>query len=116
MESERAWEIIGANLEELVGAMLTLQKGARMDAFCDPEGSNLSFSKPSGASNVKFCTVTPPDLGGSYGVYPHGAGYVNSDGEEITKERLPAYLVQYIIGERDGGAEWGWEFKIDEDN
>ena len=49
---------------------------------------------------------------GSYGVHPQGSGFVNDDGEEIAKDQLPAYLVQYIKGAKDGGAEWGWEFKL----
>ena len=96
--------------------MLTVQKGASIDAFCDPTGANLSFSKPLGSSNVKLCAVTAPDLEGNYGVYPHGPGFVTGDGEEIPKDRLAAFLVQYIVGAKDGGAEWGWEFKVTEDS
>jgi len=112
MDSERAWQIIGANLNKLVDLMSTVQKGAGVDVFCDPTGTNLSFSNPSDASNVKLCTVTAPDLEDNYGVYPHGAGFVNGDGEEIPRERLADYLLEYIVGAKDGGAEWGWEFKI----
>jgi hypothetical protein len=115
MDSKRAWEIIGANLDELVGAMLTVQKGAWIDVFCDPTGTNLSFSKPSGDANVPLCKVTAPDLENDYGVYPHLNGFIDADGEEIPKDLLAAYLVQYIVMAKDGGAEWGWEFKVSED-
>jgi len=27
-----------------------------------------------------------------------------------------AYLAQYILGAKDGGAEWGWEFKLSGDS
>ncbi len=116
MDSERAWEIIGANLVKLVGVMSNLQKGSLVDVFCNPTGTNLSFSNPSGASNAKLCSVTAPDLENNYGVYPHGAGFVNDDGEEIPRDRLAAYLVEYIRGAKDGGAEWGWEFKVSGDS
>jgi hypothetical protein len=116
MNSERAWEIIGANLDEFVRTMLTVQKGAWIDAFCDPSGTKLSFSKPSAVANVPLCKVTAPDLENDYGVYPHLSGFVNDDGEEIPKDGLAAYLVQYIVGAKDGGAEWGWEFKVSGDS
>ena len=99
-----------------MGLILTVQKGAWIDVFCDPTGANLSFSKPSGVANIKLCAVTAPDLEGSYGVHQRGNGFVNDDGEEIPKERLASYLVQYIVGAKDGGAEWGWEFKVSEDD
>jgi hypothetical protein len=46
MNNARAWQIIGSNLDKLVGVMLTVQKGASVDVFCDPNGTNLSFSSP----------------------------------------------------------------------
>jgi len=116
MNSDRAWGIIGANLDKLVGVMLTVQKGAWIDVFCDPAGTNLSFSQPSGAANVRLCAVTAPDLENNYGVHSRGDGFANDDGEEISKGRLGAYLVQYIVGAKDGGAEWGWEFKASGDD
>ncbi|MDA4123277.1 MAG: hypothetical protein OK456_08880 [Thaumarchaeota archaeon] len=112
MDSQRSWAIIGANLGKLVELMLTVPKGTSVDVFCDPTGKILSFSGPSGPANLKLCAVSPPDLDGSYGVHPQGSGFVNDDGEEIPKDQLPAYLVKYIEGARDGGAEWGWEFKL----
>lgn len=112
MNSDQAWRIIGANLDKLVRVMLTVRKGDSIDVFCDPTGTDLSYSKPSGAANIELCAVTAPDLEGSYGVYPRGDGFTNDDGEEIAKEQLPDYLVQYIVGAKDGGAEWGWEFKV----
>jgi hypothetical protein len=112
MDEMRAWQIIGANLDKLVNLMLTVPKGALVDVFCDSTGKVLSFSSPSGAANLKLCSVSPPDLVGSYGVHPQGSGFVNDDGEVIPKDQLPAYLVNYIEGARDGGAEWGWEFKL----
>jgi len=115
MNSELAWKIIGANLDRLAALMLTVQKGAWIDVFCDPTGTNLSVSKPSGVANIKLCAVTAPDLGDHYGVHPQGDGFANDDGEEIPKEGLAAYLAQYIVGAKDGGAEWGWEFKVDEE-
>ncbi|MGD0636749.1 MAG: hypothetical protein ABSA72_01745 [Nitrososphaerales archaeon] len=111
MEDRRAWQIIETNLDKLVAVMLTVQKGASIDVFTDPTGANLAVSQPSGTANIKLCSVTAPDLEGSYGVHPSGTGFVNDDGEEIPRDQLAAYLVQYILGAKDGGAEWGWEFK-----
>ena len=112
MDETPAWQIIDANLDKLVNLMLTVPKGTSVDVFCDTTGKVLSFSNPTGPANLRLCTVGPPDLEGSYGVRPRGGGFVNDDGEEITKDQLPAYLVQYIKGAKDGGAEWGWEFKL----
>ena len=115
MNTERAWGIIGANLDKLVSMMLAVQKGAWIDVFCDPTGAALSFSKPSDVANIKLCAVTAPNLEDNYGVHPRGDGFANDDGEEIPKGQLAAYLVQYIVGAKDGGAEWGWEFKVSGD-
>jgi len=112
MNSNQAWGIIGNNIDKLVEVMLTVKKGSWVDVYCDPAGTNLSFSQPSGAANVKLCSMTAPDLADSYGVHSRGDGYANDDGEEIPREGLAAYLVQYINGAKDGGAEWGWEFKV----
>ncbi len=112
MESQKAWQIIGANLGKLVAVMLTVQKGGSIDVFSDPTGTNLAVSHPSGTASLKLCSVTAPDLEGSYGVHPRGTAFVNDDGEEIPSDQLAAYLVQYITGAKDGGAEWGWEFKL----
>jgi hypothetical protein len=112
MDSARAWQILGANIDKLVGVMLTIQQGACVDVFCDPTGTKLSFSNPSGPSNIKLCVVTPPDLENHYDVHRSGSGFLNGDGEQIPKEQLAAYLAQYILGAKDGGAEWGWEFKL----
>lgn len=111
MDSQTAWKIIGANLDKLVPLMLTVQKGSSVDVFCDLTGANLAFSSPSGLAIIKLCSVSAPDLEGSYGVHPRGNSFVNDDGEEIPREKLAAYLVDYIVGAKDGGAEWGWEFK-----
>jgi hypothetical protein len=116
MDSGLAWKIIGANVDELVAVMLTVQEGGSIEVFCDPTGATLSFSKPSGTANIRLCAVTAPDLKDHYGVYPRGDGFANDDGELIPKERLAAYLAQYIVGAKDGGAEWGWEFKVSEDS
>jgi hypothetical protein len=59
--------------------------------------------------------VTAPDLENHYDVHPSGNGFVNGDGEEIPRGQLAAYLVQNITGAKDGGAEWGWEFKVSGD-
>lgn len=116
MDEMRAWQIIDGNLDKLVNLMLTVPKGTSVDVFCDPTGKVLAFSSPSGPANLKLCAVSPPDLIGSYGVHPQGSGFVNDDGEEISKDQLPAYLIQYIKGAKDGGAEWGWEFKLSGNN
>jgi hypothetical protein len=112
MESARAWQIIGANLDKLVGLMVTVQKGAWVDVYCDSAGTNLSYPSPSGSANLKLCAVTAPDLEGSYDVHLNGGDFVNGDGEKIPKGQLATYLVQSIVGMKDGGAEWGWEFKL----
>ena len=112
MESQRAWKIMGDNLDKLVPVMLSVQKGSSVSVFCDQKGENLAIANPSGVASIKLCSVTGPDLEGSYGLRSSGSGFVNDDGEEISREQLASYLVQYIIGARDGGAEWGWEFKL----
>ncbi len=112
MDSQRSWQIIGKNLERLVPVMLSVPKGGSIDVFTDSTGTSLAFSSPSGAVSIKLCSVTAPDLEGSYGIHPHGMEFVNDDGEEIPKEQLVAYLVQYIDSAKDGGEEWGWEFKL----
>ena|ERR1022692_299491 len=116
MNSARAWKIIGDNLNELVVVMLTVQEGASIDVFCDPTGTTLSFSKPSSTANIRLCAVAPPNLNDHYDVYPRGDGFANGDGEVIPKEQLASYLAQNIVGAKDGGAEWGWEFKVSEDS
>ena len=115
MNSDQAWRIINANLDKLVRAMLTVKKGDSIQVFCDPTGTELSFPKPSGGANIELCAVTAPELEDHYGVRPRGDGFTNDDGEEIAKEQLAGYLVQYIVGARDGGAEWGWEFRVSGD-
>jgi hypothetical protein len=112
LDNQRSWAIIGVNLGKLVEVMLTVQKGASVDVFCDSTGANLSIAETSGTATIKLCSVTAPELEDHYGVKPRGDGFTNDDGEAIPREQLPAYLVQYITGAKDGGAEWGWEFKV----
>ncbi len=112
MDNARAWQIIGVNLDKLVGVMLTVQKGSWVDVYCDSAGTTLSYPGPSGSANIKLCAVTAPDLEGSYDVHSSGGDFVNGDGEKIPKGQLAAYLAQSIAGMKDGGAEWGWEFKL----
>lgn len=113
MKSDQGWRIVAANLAALVELMIAVPKGKSVDVFCDPAGKKLSVSKPSSDANVKLCAVSCPDYEGSYGLRPKGGGFVNDDGEEISRDRLASYLVEYIDGAKDGGAEWGWEFKLD---
>ena len=115
MNSEQAWKVIGESLDELVAAMLVVPVGEEMEVFCDPTGTKLSFSEPTSVSHIRLCTVSAPDLKGNYGVSPRGDGFTNDDGEDIPKGQLAAYLAQYIAGAKDGGAEWGWEFKVSGD-
>lgn len=112
MDDQRPYRIILDNLDQLVGLMLTVPKGGSVDVYCDVAGKNLSISKPSGASSVKLCSVVATDLKAYYDVSPSGNGYVTGDGEAIPKEKLKDYLVESIKGMSDGGAEWGWEFKV----
>jgi hypothetical protein len=91
--------------------MVTVQKGAEVEVFCDASGKKLSVSKPSGEANIKLCSVTAPDLEGSYGIHRKGDSFVTDDGEAIPQAQLASRLVQYITDMKDGGAEWGWEFK-----
>lgn len=112
MNERDTWNVIGSNLPILVEKMLTLKKNESIDVYCDQSGKNLSFSKPGGQMNVKLCRLTAPDLEGSYDIRKRGDAYINGDGEEIPKDQLADYITQSIIGMRDGGAEWGWEFKI----
>ena len=109
------WRTIGAHIVDLVDLMLPLKKGDGVDIFCDPTGTKLAFASPSGTANIKLCRVTAPNLADCYDVHPSGSDFVNGDGEKIPKAQLPAYLVQSIVSMRDEGAEWGWEFKVEED-
>jgi hypothetical protein len=112
MNDHQAWKIIGSNLETLVSVMVTVQKGAQVEVFCDPSGKSFSFSKPSGDASIKLCSVTAPDLEGYYAIRPKGNSFVTDDGEEIPQAQLALRLTQYITDMKDGGAEWGWEFKL----
>ncbi len=112
MNERDAWRIIESNLPKLVEKMVTLRPNESAEVFCDPPGRNLSFGKPVDQMNVKLCRITPPDLEGSYDVHRDGNTYVNGDGEEILGEELPTYLTRAIRGMKDGGSEWGWEFKL----
>ena len=112
MNDDEAWKIIRSNLPTLVSVMVTVQKGAQLQVFCDPSGKSFSFSKPSGAANIKLCSVTAPDLEGCYAIRPKGNSFVTDEGEEIPQSQLASRLTQYITDMKDGGAEWGWEFKL----
>jgi len=112
MNEREAWIIIDSNLTKLVSLMVTVQKGTQVEVFCDASGKSLSFSEPLGEANIKLCAVTAPDLEGSYGVRRKGNSFVNDDGEEIAPDKLASYLTQFITGMKDGGNEWGWEFKL----
>jgi hypothetical protein len=114
MDEQRSYGIILDNLDQLVGLMLTVPKGGSVDVFCDAAGKNLSISKPTPTSNLKLCSVTSTDLESHYDVRQRGDGYVTGDGDEIPKDRLRGYLVESIRGMSEGGAEWGWEFKVTE--
>ena len=92
--------------------MLTVPKGGTVDVYCDAAGRVVPISKPSGASDFKLCSVTATDLKANYDLSPSGSGYVTGDGDLIPKEKLKDYLVESVRGMRDGGAEWGWEFKV----
>jgi hypothetical protein len=112
MDEREAWKIIGSNLPNLVSLMVTLQKGNQVDVFCDASGKSVSLSKPLGEANIKLCSVTAPDLEGSYGIRLKGNSFVIDDGEEIPPGQLASHLTQYITDMKDGGNEWGWEFKL----
>jgi hypothetical protein len=112
MNEREAWKTIDSNLPKLVSLMVTVQKGAHVDVFCDASGKSLSFSKPTAEANIKLCAVTAPDLEGSYGVRRKGNSFVNDDGEEIAPAKLASYLTKFITDMKDGGNEWGWEFKL----
>jgi hypothetical protein len=112
MNENEAWKIIYANLPKLVSLMMTVQKGAQVDVFCDASGKSLSFSKPLGEANIKLCSVTAPDLEGSYAIRQKGNSFFTDEGEEIAPDQLTSRLTQYITDMSKGGAEWGWEFKL----
>jgi hypothetical protein len=116
MKNEEAWKIIQSNLPKLAGFMITLEKGTWVDVYCDPMGKDISFSKPSGAASVKLCGVTAPDLG-HYGLQRQDDFIVSDDGcddPKVPSGQFAAFLAQRILDmARDGGAEWGWEFKVD---
>lgn len=112
MDERQTYRIILDNLDQLVGVMLTVPRGGSVDIYCDASGKSLSVSKPTPSANVRLCSVTATDLERYYDVTPRGDGYVTGDGDEIPKEKLKDYLVQSIRGMSEGGAEWGWEFRI----
>lgn len=112
MDERQSYQTILDNLEQLVGVMLTVPKGGSVDVYCDPAGKNLSISKPTPVASVKLCSVTSTDLERYYDITPRGDAYVTGDGEEIPREKLKDYLVESIRGMSDGGAEWGWEFRV----
>ena len=112
MNEDQAWKIINFNIPQLVSCMVTVQKGAQVDVYCDPSGHNFAFSKPSGEASMKLCSVTAPDLAGCYGVYPQGDSFVTGDGEAIPKDQLARWLAESITQMKNEGAEWGWEFKV----
>ncbi len=92
--------------------MIGIQKGVWIDVYCDSTEKNFSFSKPSGSADIKLCKMTAPDLESSYDVHTKGERYFNGEGEEISAQDLPNFLAESITGMKDGGAEWGWEFRI----
>jgi hypothetical protein len=112
MNQNEAQKIIDSNLPTLVSLMVTVQKGTQVDVFCDPSGKSFSFSKPSGEANIKLCSVTAPDLEGCYGIRREGNSFVTDEGEEIPQSQLASRLTRYITDMKNGGAEWGWEFKL----
>jgi hypothetical protein len=112
MNNDEALKIIDANLPRLVNLMLTIQKGTQVDVFCDESGKSFSFFKPFGEANIKLCSVAAPDLEGCYGIHRNGDSFVTDEGEEIPADQLASRLTQYITDMRDGGAEWGWEFRL----
>lgn len=91
--------------------MVTVQKRAQAEVFCDPSGKSFSFSKPSGDASIRLCSVTAPHLEGCYAIRPKGNSFV-TDAEEIPLAQLAFRLTQYITDMKDGGVEWGWEFKL----
>jgi len=112
MNNDQAQKILNSNLATLVSFMLRVQKGMQVDVFCDSLGKSFSFSKPSGEANIKLCSVSAPDLEGNYAILRRGNSFFTDEGEEIPEGQLVSRLTQYITNMRDGGAEWGWEFKL----
>jgi uncharacterized membrane protein len=112
MNSDQAWKIIDSNLPKFVGLMVTVAKGSWVDVFCDQSGKNLSFSKPSAVATIKLCSVTAPDLVGSYGIHQEGNYFVDDEGGRIPNDQLAAHLTEYITNMKSEGNEWGWEFKV----
>lgn len=112
MDEKRAWQVIGANIPELSKLMLTIPQGSSVEVYCNVSGTKLSFGHPDGTANLRLCSVTAPNLEFSYDIHKEGGKYYTGDGDEILGDRLPGLLASYIMGMRDGGAEWGWEFKL----
>ena len=112
MDSNQAWKIIDSNLQKLVTLMITVPRGSSVDVFCDQSGKNLSFSKPSSDASIKLCSVSAPDLVGSYGVHQEGNSFVDDEGGKIPNDQLAAWLTEYITNMKNEGNEWGWEFKV----
>ncbi len=112
MDERQSYVTILNNIDQLVAVMLAVPKGGSVDVYCDAAGKNLSISKPTPTAILKLCSVTSTDLERYYDITPRGDGYVTGDGEEIPRDKLKDYLVESIRGMSDGGAEWGWEFKV----
>jgi hypothetical protein len=112
MNNDEALRIISPNPPQLVSFMVTVHKGIQLDVFCDSAGKSFSLAQPSGVANIKLCSVTAPDLEGCYGIRRQGNSFVTDDGEEIPPSQLASRLTQYVTDMGNGGAEWGWEFKL----
>lgn len=112
MNERDIWKIIGANIPLLADVMVTIPKGTWMDVYSDTEGKNFSFSKPSGQADIKLFSMTAPNLEASYDVHLRNGRYFTGDDEEISRADLPRYLADCMKGMKDGGNEWGWEFKV----
>ncbi len=112
MNNDQALKIINFNIATMVSFMLRVQKGTQVDVFCDASGKNFSFAKPSGEANLKLCSVSAPDLEGSYAILRKGNSYFTDEGEEIPQDQLASRITEQITNMRDEGADWGWEFKL----
>jgi hypothetical protein len=107
-----AWKVLGANISDLTDKMLSLEAGQTADIYYDPDTMRVSVGAPDGANNVKIAVMSSPDLDRYYDIRKEGNYYVDGDGQKFSRDEFPRILARMIKGMKDGGAEWGWEFKL----
>lgn len=107
-----AWKVLAANISDLTGKMLSLEAGQTADVYYDPDTMRVSVGAPRGANDFKIAVMSGPNLASDYDIRKEGDYYVDGDGQKFSRDEFPSVLARMIEDMRDGGAEWGWEFKL----